>query len=328
MKPTWEQLALRYKDKRIVITGASGFIASGILRYLTQVPCFLVRVMRKPSTENFHSKAQIHDIIGDVRDYSTWEQALPKAEIIFHLAAQTSASQADKDPSSDLEHNVLPMIHLFTACRRLKISPIIILASTVTVAGIAKQLPVNESFEDHPITIYDLHKQMAEGYLKYHTRLGAGQGTVLRLANVYGPGSQSSQVDRGILNLMIRKALAGETLTIFGKGDALRDYSYIDDIAMGFLLAPLHIDSLNGQHYILGSGQGYTISDAIHLIAKTVKMKTKKSVSVIHVDPPSTLGIIETRNFTANAQRFSEATGWTPFCTFPQGIDLTIEAFL
>ena len=95
----------------------------------------------------------------------------------------------------------------------------------------------------------------------------------------------------------MRKALTGEPLTIYGKGDYIRDYIYVDDVIAAFLRAPVYIEQLNGKHFVLGSGQGHTIAEAVNLIAERVGAKTKQRVEVKHIEPPTAQSPIEARNF-------------------------------
>jgi UDP-glucose 4-epimerase len=195
------------------------------------------------------------------------------------------------------------------------------------VAGIPSRLPVGENHLDHPVTVYDLHKQMAEQYLCWYAEQGLVRGVTLRLANVYGPGPRSSRIDRGILNQMILKALAGETLTVYGAGDQVRDYLYVEDAARAFLSAALHSEALNGKYFVIGSGRGHTIAEAVNLVADLAKAKTGRPVTVDHIPPPKNILPIEQRNFVADSGQFSQATGWQAGIPFARGIELTMEAF-
>lgn len=318
-----------FHDKHILITGGGGYLASCIVRLLQDVDCFVVR-LDQPSAffSPVAGRAKILNMVGDVREMTIWEKALINIDIVFHLAAQTSAYEANKNPVDDLKSNVMPMLYMLETCLKKGWAKIIIFSSTVTIAGIPVFLPVNENHPENPITIYDLHKQMAENYLKYYIKQDVVKGAVLRLANVYGPGPKSSRSDRGILNQMIRKALAGEPLTVYGTGDQLRDYVYVEDVALAFLKAASNIESVNGRHFVIGSGQGYTIAQAMSLVSERVALKTGIAVPLVHVDPPSSILPIEYRNFVADTGQFSEATGWMAHYMLAEGIDLTMGGYL
>ena len=167
---------------------------------------------------------------------------------------------------------------------------------------------------------------MAEKYLRYYSNQGFVQGAILRLANVYGPGPKSSSDDRGIINMMMRKALAGESLEVYGKGDCLRDYIYVEDVISAFLHAGIYITRLNGKHFVLGNGEGHSVVQAINLVADRVALKTRKRVSVKHIDPPALQSPIEERNFVADTRRFRLATSWKARHSLTNGIDQTLES--
>ena len=326
-QPIREDIAGRYAGKRIVVTGASGYLASNLIQALRQIDCRITRVSRRSELPKENScRAALDHICGNVADAALWLRLANDAEIIFHFAAQTSVPVAEQDPRGDWRVNVAPVQQLLAACQAIGRAPAVLLAGTVTQAGIADQLPVNEDLPDRPITVYDRHKCAAEQLLEEHAKQGHVGGTTLRLANVYGPGPQSSSGDRGVLNLMIRRALGGEPLTIYGKGDWLRDYVFVDDVVDAFLRAGSSMDQVSGKHFVIGSGHGHTFTEAMGLVADRVTRRTGKRVEVRHVDPPQPLHPIEQRPFVADSSHFMKAASWQAQVTLSDGIDRTIEA--
>ncbi len=322
------QLLSSFIDKKILVTGASGYLATNLIAVLKDVNCVIIRLSRGDSLVPIHGKADILDVTGDICTKKTFEELPEDVEIIFHFAAQTSVYVAESNPRVDLEANVLPMLNLLEVCQQKHWRPIVIFSGTATEVGMPEDLPVSESSADKPVTIYDIHKLFAESYLKQYCRQGIIQGTILRLANVYGPGPESSSADRSVINMMVRKALSGEELTIYGKGDFLRDYIYIEDVISAFLRAVVYIEQLNCQHFVIGSACGHTIAEAINLIADRSALKTGKHVLVRHIQPPFGLSVIESRNFVADTQRFAQATGWQAHYSLEEGLDKTLEALL
>jgi len=320
------QLLPYFIGKRILITGASGYLATNLINRLEGINCSIIRLSRDSrKLLSVKGVARVVDISGDIRERKIWEEALEGADIVYHFAAQTSVYTADENPLADLENNVVPMLNLLETCRSRGWQPIIIFSGTVTEVGIPKSLPVDETHKDCPVTIYDIHKLMAENYLKHYSQRGIVQGAILRLSNVYGPGPKSSSNDRGVINMMIAKALKGEPLTVYGKGDFLRDYTYIDDVIAAFLMAAMNIKELSGRHFVIGSGQAHTLAEAFNLVADRVAVKTGKRVPVNHIAPSRSRSPIEERNFVADPEQFSEATGWHHRYALSEGIDQTLE---
>jgi nucleoside-diphosphate-sugar epimerase len=266
------------------------------------------------------------EVAGDVGDLAVWDAVLQDADVVFHFAGQTSSVAAAANPTSDFDANVAPMRNLLLTCRRLRRRPMVMFAGTVTQAGVPLRLPVDEDAPDHPVTIYDRHKLMAEDDLKAAASDGAVCGATLRLANVYGPGGHGRNKDRDVLNRMITTALRGEPLTVYGTGDYVRDYVFVEDVVDAFLMAAARPERVNGRHYVVGSGRGITIRDAFELVAARVGVRTGTRVPVITAEPVTALSAIEQRHFVADPSRLSAATGWRPTWSLTDGIDRTIEA--
>jgi len=316
-----------YQGKSILITGGGGYLAHSVLKRLAEIECRVVRFGR--SAEKLTAiagHADIENIAGDVREPQVWQSLLPGIDIVFFFAAQTSIYVAQKDPAADLQANVLPLLHMLETCRLKDWHPAVIFAGTVTVAGLTATLPVDESHADRPITIYDLHKLTAEKYLAHYANQGVVRGATLRLANVYGPGPRSSSADRGVLNIMVRRALAGEPVTVYGEGHEIRDYVFVDDVATAFLSCAAQIEQTNGRYFVIGSGEGHTIAEAMTLVRDRVALKTGVRAPLVHVEPPPGQSPIDARNFVANPALFTKLTGWQPRVKLIEGIDRTIES--
>jgi UDP-glucose 4-epimerase len=298
-----------YAGKIVAITGAGGFIGGRLDTRLTNVDCRVIRLART-----------------DFGNPDAWMEAVA-ADVVFHLAAQTSSAIAAQNPEADFEANVVPMRRLLAAARQSSRRPVVIFAGTVTQAGIAHPVPVNEDVADDPVTFYDRHKLIAEKDLKHAAAASTVRGASLRLANVYGSGALGHTSDRQILNRVIRTALSGGHLTVYGSGEFTRDYIFIDDVVDAFLAAGIHVERVNGRHFVIGSGSGITIRRAFELVAERVALATGVRVPVALAEPERALSPIDRRHFIADASRFIAATGWRAECSLVDGIDRTIETY-
>ena len=321
MKTFWE-------DKRVLITGGAGYLAHSLLHLLKDKASLIVRLDRPGSEFSpVIGTADIQNVQADIRSSNVWKTLAPNADVVFHLAAQTSAAKADADPAEDLAANVNPVTALIKTCRQMRIAPTVLFAGTVTECGLTPSIPVNETVPDHPITMYDRHKLMAEKELGQADEERVLRGVTLRMPNLYGPGPRSSSTDRGVLNRMVRRALAGEALTVYGTGEYIRDYLFVEDAARAFLAAAEKIESVHGRHFVIGTGNGTTIKEAFNLVAERVATRGYTRVNVNLVEPPSPLPAIETRNFVADAAQFKQGAGWRTVVNLQAGIDRTIEFY-
>lgn len=317
-----------WRFRRVLITGGGGYLAANVVRRLERTSTHVRRLCRRPADHAAGRSASVEDVVADVREPAIWERLIEGVDLVLHFAAQTSAHVAEVDPLEDHDVNVLPMLRLLESCRRRAHEPVVLFSGTVTQVGLTTAVPVDERSRDTPATVYDLHKWMAENYLGYYVRAGWVRGASLRLPNVYGPGPRSSSSDRGVLNVMIRKALSGEALEIYGDGMRLRDYLFVEDAAEAFIAAASRVEAINGRYVVVGSGEGWTIKDAVTLVAERVGRRTGRKVPVVHVESPRPESPIEARDFVANAGLFSSATGWSATVSLKDGIDRTIDAYL
>jgi len=325
-----KNLTKYYKGKTILVTGGTGFIGSSVIRELSEEKCDIICCGGKKRDHDLlsDSKAIIKHRECDIRSPAIWDEILEGVDIVFHFAAQTSSQFANQNPLEDMRTNLTPIARFVDTCRRREIRPDIIFPGTVTQLGLTASYPVDETASDVPITVYDINKLAAEKYLHYYGCQMGGRAVTLRLANVYGPGPKSGRSDRGILNMMVMRALTGEPLTLYGEGNLMRDYIFIDDVVNAFLMAGAALPVTNGKYYVLGSGVGHTIKEMAETVRRQVDKITGKNVDIQNVPPPPGLSQIEFRHFVANTLRFREDTGWIPQVTLEEGIKHTIDSFL
>ena len=131
-----------FAGKRILITGASGYLATNLVNSLVDVSCAIIRLSRNEKLAPIDGEFTISDINGDICGSEVWELALSKKpDIIYHFSGQTSVYRADENPFADLGNNVSPMLRLLESCRNLDYKPIVVFAGTSTEAGIPTAMP-------------------------------------------------------------------------------------------------------------------------------------------------------------------------------------------
>lgn len=301
----------------ILITGASGLIGTALVEQLQENGRNLICQSRQACEQQPGIRWIKHDLLHD-----SWDDlGLPEIDAVYHLAGQTSTYVAKDDPIGDLTVNVLGTLRLLEYFRSQRQKPFFVLAGTATEVGLVDEMPIHDGLPDHPITFYDISKLTAEMYLKQYCREGLIRGCTLRFANVFGRSQAGQQRDRGIIDKVFKRALSGDGISIFGDGNYLRDYVFIDDVVSALIAASENMEQTNGHSYFIGTGQGITLKDAFLKVISLAAKVTGKYVPYEHVTPPAELSDIECRNAVIDSSAFRRATGWVPQYDFDVGLE-------
>ena len=307
--------------KPIVITGAGGYIGAALARRLAGEGRRLRLVSRPSSTASGPAGSAIEVIRADLTDVSVWSRLLRDKAAVVHLSARTDLRAAETDPTGDETLNVEPVRAFIRAASEADAPPTVVFASTVTIFGPQHANPADESTPDNPCSVYDRHKVACEALLHEATADGRLRACTLRLANVYGAGGGSVNSNRGILNLMMRRALNGEPLTVYGEGAYVRDFIHLDDVVDAFArAADAGADVCDGSRYVTATGHGHSLLDAYRLIAHAAEAATSQRIDIRHVSEPADLHPIERRNFVGNSSLYQRRSGWRPRVSLAEGI--------
>lgn len=316
-----------YDGKTVAVTGASGYLGAALTEALARTSARLLLVSRRPAMvgRGGVDPAWRADVItADLREKASWEGIVDRADIVFHVAGNTSVSAAVRDPAHSLTSTVLPLTHLVATAHRAGRTPRVVYASTARVYGVVRALPVAEDTDARPVTPFGLHNLMAEQLLALASRQGAIDGISLRLGNVYGPSPCGSTADeQNVLNKITRLAVQGADVPLYGDGNYLRDYVHIDDVVRAFVRAGATA-GIGGRSFNVSSGRGITVRDAFHLIAERAGSAAGTTIRVREVPWPEDETSIECRDFTGDISRIASACGWRPMVPFTEGIDRLI----
>ncbi len=316
------------KNKKILITGGHGFIGSNLSERLVElgnkVSLFGKHCEYKRNPKNIESKVQI--IKGNLLDKKKIEKSVEGVDYLYHLAWQTNLKKSMQNPRKDLESDLVGLVNILETCREKNPNIKIIFPSTVTVIGEVSKLPSNEDEKENPLSVYDVHKLLAEKYLQMYYKNYGLKSCVLRLSNVFGEWQKIDNPNRGVLNFMIGRALRGEELTVYGKGDFIRDYNYVQNYVDAFILAA-ESEKTNGKVFVLGSGEGKTFQEVVGKIKEIVERDVGKNVKITHVEFPEGTHKINKRDYIADSTKFRETTGWKPKISFEDGLRRTIRFY-
>lgn len=311
-----------FDGKKVSVTGASGFMGSSLLRALGQSACEVSSFGRRRPNFPEKGKASFEHHLVDFSESTAWVSKAVQADVVFHLAAQTSSVASNENPSADAAVNLYPALKLFEAASSQLNPPRIIVAGTVT------QRFIGEGGGTSRASFYDVHKLLTELVTAQYSAVTNIHAVSLRFSNVYGPGPNESASDRGVLNKMIRLAIQGKPLPLFRPGTFRRDYLFVRDAVDAMCLASVHAHVLGGPSYEVSSGNSRPISDAFEEVARLANKRTGRDAHIELVEAPGLLGAVDTRDFWSNAEAFRKKTGWLPRHDFVSGVLETIDDVL
>lgn len=306
-----------YNNKKILVTGGTGYLGSFLVRELRHLGGKVIVGTSDIKKEDL--KNQI--IFLDYSNLENIKKILSGIDVVFHLASQTSAYVAEKDPGLDVERNVVSLVRLLQSIREVGSFPRFVFASTVTIFGLQTSEVFTEESRNLPSTMYDINKLIGESYVKYFSQVGIIKGCSLRLSNVYGVGITEGSSDRGVINKMASMALAGNELSIFGDGKYKRDYIYNEDVVSAFLHAGMSCTDEKGDYFNVCSGVGTKFEDVVDLIVEMAGVKTGQKPSVVYRDFPENALPIERRSFTGDNSKLKTASGWKVVTSLKLGIE-------
>jgi nucleoside-diphosphate-sugar epimerase len=223
-------------------------------------------------------------------------------------------------PTADLADNCLATLSVLEACRRGNSRARIVYASTRQVYGRVEEIPVTEESAVRPTDINGIHKRAAEEYLRLYAGQFGLRTAVLRLTNTFGPRMDVRNGDRGFAAVLIGRALRGEPLSIYGTGEQVRDFNYVDDVVAALRLAA-DLDDLSGGVWNLGDPWPCTVREFVDRLGQILP------VSIRQVPFPEDLRKIEIGDYAGDYTKFHNATGWSPQVTIEEGLRRTVAYF-
>lgn len=302
-----------------LILGAAGFIGTNLVKELLKEAAAELILFDKNeadfsdiTSESYPGSYKV--VTGSFGMDYDFETLTNGIETVYHLISTTIPSNSNNHIAKGIIDNVVVTDKLLGACVRNKVKKIIFLSSGGTVYGIEKSIPFCEDTGTNPISAYGLQKITIEKLLYlYHYMYGLDY-RIIRLANPYGRYQKPNGV-QGVVTTFAYKALVGEPLTVYGDGEIVRDFIYIEDAVN----AIIHVAAYEGDYKIfnVGSGKGYSVNQVIKIIERIREEKvTVHYLEGRTVDVPVNI---------LDLSRYEECIGPMQAVSLEKGIELTMD---
>jgi nucleoside-diphosphate-sugar epimerase len=306
-------------SKKILVTGGAGFIGSHLAENLLKKG-YSVRVIDNFSTgsrDNInHIKNDIELIEGDLRDYHTVAMAMKGINVIFHEAALPSVPRSINDPISSNNVNINGSLNLLWNAVEQKVDKFIF-ASSSSVYGDSIELPKHEKLVTNPLSPYAVTKLTVENYCKVFSR-NYGLSTIcLRYFNVFGPRQNPYSQYAAVIPKFIKMMNEDKQPSIFGDGLQSRDFTYIDNVVKGNLLAMETVT--DEKHLVMNCACHNQIT--LNTLVDEINKYLGKNIKPVYL--PERAGDI--KHSFANVSLAKEKINYSPDVEFGKGLEITIN---
>lgn len=277
---------------RITVFGADGFLGRHLVLKLandknTTVTAFDRFSSLKRDSSYIHpftSHNNINIVPGDFFNRDEINEVIVGADYVFHLISSTTPAASINDPFIDIDTNIRGSVELFKLCSEAKVKKVIYFSSGGSVYGSVNSDGIEETTNLAPLSPYAIGKVTIENYLAYFHTTHQLDYITYRIANPYGPG-QNIQGKQGVIPIFMRHFLEHEPITVFGDGEMVRDYIYIDDLVN--MVYYSFDKNTKSNTYNIGSGYGTSVNqliDAIERKSNIIPKKISKETPSVYVE--------------------------------------------
>ncbi|WP_448187465.1 NAD-dependent epimerase/dehydratase family protein [Azospirillum sp. sgz301742] len=324
----------------VLITGGAGFIGCNLAHRLAcegRRVIILDNLSRAGVERNLawlratHGE-RIDAHIADIRDGQAVRGAVARAEAVYHLAAQVAVTTSLADPVHDFTVNAAGTLNLLEAVRARRTPPPLVYTSTNKVYGklpgvsfytngecyvprdaLMAGLGVGEGQPLDFVSPYGCSKGAADQYVLDYAKTYGLPCAVFRMSCIYGP-HQFGTEDQGWVAHFVRRALAGETITLYGDGRQVRDVLFVDDLVEALRLAVERIGSVKGEAFNIGGGPDNAVSlhDVLERLPRLTGCTVERRYDAWRPgDQPW---------YVSDTRKFAERTGWRPRVGADEGL--------
>ncbi len=312
-----------WRDRPTFVTGGTGLVGSWLVQRLVEAGADVVCLVRDwvPQSELVRSGHidKVKVVRGDILDRDLMERILGEFEIdtVFHLAAQTIVTIANRNPISTFESNIAGTWNVLEACRRSPKVRQIVMASSDKAYGDQETLPYDENTPLQGVHPYDVSKSAADLIAKTYAVSYDLPVAITRCGNFYGGGDLNWN---RIIPGTIRSIVRGEAPVIRSDGKYIRDYFFVEDGAAAYMLLAERLSAhpeLRGEAFNFSNELQVTVLDIVQSVLKLMRSELQPIV----LNQTSN----EILHQYLSAEKARRLLDWHPLFTLESGLKKTIE---
>ncbi len=305
-----------------LVTGGAGFIGSHIVETLLKQGArvrvldnlstgFLANIKAMPGTVEFQK--------GDIRRLQDCEKAMRGVRFVFHVAACRAVLRSVDDPSETNAVNITGTLNVLLAARDAGVKRVVF-SSSSSVYGDTRTFPLKEIEKPRPQSPYAASKIMGEYYGSLFTKLYGLETVSLRYFNVFGPRQNPESVYSAVIPIFADCLLTRKSPEIHWDGRQSRDFTYVDNVVMGNLLA-MKTKGIAGEVFNIACQEEYSVLDIFNSLKKIMNIQ-----GVSPVFKPKRAG--DVRRTFADVSKARKTLGFRNQTAFYAGLEKTVQWFL
>lgn len=316
---------MELKNKRVLITGADGFIGSHLTQRLLQEGCKVKAFVYYNSFSSWGwldtlPKEELDCLeifAGDIRDPNGVRAAMKNIDVVFHLGALIAIPFSYHSPDSYIDTNVKGTLNIVQAAKDLNIERVLV-TSTSEVYGTAQYVPINEEHPRQPQSPYSASKIGADCIAESFYRSFDLPLTIVRPFNTYGP----RQSARAVIPTIITQLLNGKTEISLGDLTPTRDLVYVKDTVNGFVEIA-KADILIGEDCNIATQSEISVGDLANTLIGIINPNARILQDDNRIRPTNS----EVFRLYGSKEKITKHTNWTQLYSFEDGLKETIEWF-
>jgi NAD dependent epimerase/dehydratase len=313
------------KGKKVLVTGADGFIGSHLVEALLDKGCDVRAFVFYNSFNSWgwldslpnESLKKIDIFAGDIRDPNGVSQAMQDCEVVFHLAALIAIPFSYHSPDSYVDTNIKGTLNVLQAARNQNVARVLV-TSTSEVYGTAQYSPIDEKHPFQGQSPYSATKIGADRLAESFYRSFDLPVVIVRPFNTYGP----RQSARAVIPTVITQLLSGDTEIKLGSLSPTRDFNYVTDTVQGFI-ALAEADKAVGQEINIASNEEISIGNIAEILISEINPQAKIISDEQRLRPEAS----EVFRLIGDNKLITSLTSWRPNYNLRSGLKDTISWF-